>query len=448
MTGRRDGNAVAERSAGGFGGPLGLLLLLVLAVTAAVVTSHRYAAAPSVDFYHYWAVGKAREIDPGLGSPYRETDRYAAAVNSYAAETHGWRLGLANEYRRSLDLTGTPLFYYFFAILPGDYEKAFRIFFTLQSFLFVISLGSLGWILRRPPLPAATLCLVLVVASEPFFSDLRVGNVSTFQLAALTALTAALSRLRKTSRDAAVAMALAAVPVMILLKPNLLPMGSLMGVCLSFNSARSSFRKALVFCVPLAVLLLALPCAYFRSWTVWGDWLQLVAARGGTRLVYPVAEGNFSLPAILTEFAGLSHSTAALLVFASLVVSFGVALLRGKPGWLRECAADPFWTITASTAATLILAPLAWVHYYVLLALPAGWLLFGSHVIPGGILLGAAALLLSSGLFSPVYQLLGLRTLEPGTFAAGAVVLWSAAILVLARPGSISPSTSVHGSDP
>ncbi len=416
---------------------------------AAAFTVDRYRTAPSVDFYHYWAVGKARRIDPGLGSPYREAGRYAAAVNRAVAGESDPRLRAANRYRRTLDLTGTPLFYTLFAALPGDYERAFRAFFSLQVCLFVASFAGLGPLLRRPFLPAAALGLALAVAYEPFSSDLRVGNVSTFQFAALTALTAALVRVRAVLRpDFTVAAALSAVPFMVLLKPNLALPGIAAAVCLGLNSSRASWRRALFLAAPLLLLALSLPSLYFGTPTVWSDWLRLAAAGEGTRLVYPVAEGNFSLTAIVSDLFGLPFFAALALVLAALLASFGGALARGGLSSLRACAADPRWAMASSTAATLALAPLAWVHYYLLLLLPAGWLLLGRHSIPGGTGLGAAALLLSSGLPSPVYASLGLLALEPGTFAAGTVVLWAAAMAALARPGSLTASGAQDDSGP
>jgi len=78
-------------------------------------------------------------------------------------------------------------------------------------------------------------------------------------------------------------------------------------------------------------------------------------------------------------------------------------------------------------------APLYWLHYYVLLLIPALWLLSGptsSAYVPG---LAAGAVLMSSGIVEFVFRLLQWREAIPASIALSWLPLWGAILLPLAR---------------
>jgi len=394
-----------------------LLLLAFLAVVALSETHSRFVNSPGVDFYHYWGVGKASQFSSQpLGSPYANRDAYAAALNARAdSGVEDARFEAANQRRRQLDLTGTPLFYACFRLLPSDYSFAFALHQSLQVLLLVVSVLLLGRLHRVSPYEALALGLLLVFVYWPMLSDLRVGNVSTFQLAAIVALTASAARGVRGGGF------LAALTFLTMLKPTIGLVTALLA--LQLWSRRPASRKIPAFLPSVAVAAagFALPCVVFGSWSVWTDWIALLRERGE----FPIAEGNHSTPLLLSEAFGVSVVTAAWAVLVLLLLSAALALWRagwGKARFLEE----PMRLAAIGIVATLALSRLAWAHYFVLSLLPALWLFWSQR--RGGVWLATISLALTSTLLGAIVELSGWSSLVRYSLAASWVPLWIGAL--------------------
>ena len=143
---------------------------------------------PGIDFCQSWGVSKAKQWSGGqLRSPYVDTTKYAEVLNAHADGSRDLRFRRANQinkklYQNKLALLGTPLYYLIFSFLPQYYSLAFGIFQVLQVILFITSVVMLNSGRHEYWLGLLSLALLLVVVYEPLLSDLRVGNINSFQL--------------------------------------------------------------------------------------------------------------------------------------------------------------------------------------------------------------------------------------------------------------------------
>ena len=93
-------------------------------------------------------------------------------------------------------------------------------------------------------------------------------------------------------------------------------------------------------------------------------------------------------------------------------------------------------------------APLYWLHYYVLLLIPALWLLSGptsSAYVPG---LAAGAVLMSSGIVEFVFRLLQWREAIPASIALSWLPLWGAILLHMSSPRALDAASRHVGDAP
>ena len=83
--------------------------------------------------------------------------------------------------------------------------------------------------------------------------------------------------------------------------------------------------------------------------------------------------------------------------------------------------------IAGGIALTIAISPLVWFHYYVLIIIPAFWLLNGTR--RSDQVLGLAAITLSSGMLTVLFAPLGWTGAVPITIAASWIPLWCAILL-------------------
>jgi hypothetical protein len=407
-----------------------LLLLAFLAVLALTETHSRFVNSPGVDFYHYWAVGKASRFSAEpLGSPYANRDAYAAALNARAdSGQEDARFEAANRRRRQLDPTGTPLFYACFLFLPSDYSFAFALHQSLQVLFLVASVFLLGRVHRVSPYETLALGLLLVVVYWPMLSDLRVGNVGSFQLAALVALTASAVRdARSGVGERRGGGFLAALTFLTMLKPTIGFVTFLLALQLWLRRPASRRLPAFYPSLAVAAAGFMLPCIAFGSWSVWTDWIVLLRERGG----FPIQQGNHSTPLLLSEAFGIDVDVAGSGVLLLLLCSAAIALWRAPRGATRFLA-DPMRVAAIGIVATLALSRLAWAHYFVLSLLPALWLFWSPR--RGGAWLAVASLAMTSTILGAVVELSGWSPILRYSLAASWVPLWFG-ILTAPLPG-------------
>jgi hypothetical protein len=83
---------------------------------------------------------------------------------------------------------------------------------------------------------------------------------------------------------------------------------------------------------------------------------------------------------------------------------------------------------------TIATSPLCWIHYYMLVLIPAFWLLSSSS--RPAALLAALGVLLSAGTVGLALRAAGLAEAAPVTIAASWVPLWAALLVVPGRDGA------------
>jgi len=433
-----------------------IFLIVMLASLALGQTVVRLSRTATIDFYHFWGVTHAlRLTDHKLGSPYTESRSYGDVLNAYADKSSNAQLKAANRVRRIPDLTGSPLLYASFFFIAEDYSSSVTVFFLLQVLSFLASLVLLGFLYRYDKFPMFGIALVLFISFGPFQSDLRVGNISSFQLFALTLLLALAHWLQRDlsfgPKVVLGALLLTGLSFLTLLKPTVVVTGILIAVHLWVKHGRRIFAASAIPAAVLSVLFLIIPCLYFRSWSIWSDWYDAIHGPIKTRLLYPVELGNFSSPLLLSGLFRADVFTVAMtmivLLAASLVLTVGWGAkshtLR-QPSMtslfdsLGQVFTDPNRVAAIGITLTIAAAPLYWNHYYVLSVIPCLWLMSLSPGLNhlGG--LGLIALVMTSGVFDFFLRQWKWTEVEAGMVAFSWIPLWSAILLQLV-PASGSP---------
>ncbi|WP_214404225.1 glycosyltransferase family 87 protein [Pseudonocardia lacus] len=219
-----------------------------------------------------------------------------------------------------------------------DPLTGYRIFAALMLLTALASVLAVARELRLPPVVQVGAALA-VLASSPLHGTLVLGQIYPVLLAAMVAGWIAERRGRPV---------LAAVlyGVAVALKPSLAPVLLLAGVQRRWSALRAGIASAAV--ATLVGVLAAGPSSAFA-------WLHLALDQ-----VAPDVPDNASLPGLAARF-GLP---------SSLGTALGVAVLVGTLAWCgyRRDRVDPVGTAPwAVLAAGLLLAPIAWHNYLMLL---------------------------------------------------------------------------------
>jgi hypothetical protein len=429
-------------------GKTGILVAILLAFAALTVSVGNFRDAIGEDFYQYWGVEQAQKLSPReLKSPYVEPSRYAAVLNTYAAGSSDARLREASRYRHELELNQTPLCFSFFSFLPANYSLAFGFFQSVQIILFLAAIIMLGRGLGENWTGPLTLALVLLIFYQPLLSDLRVGNLNSLQFFALVLVTG-LARRALTGRGTGDPLGpsivfMGALVFLTLLKPNLTLVMLLLAAHLWTQVKPAVFARAALAAAGLAVILLALPCWQFHSWQVWPDWYRYSQGLDAKKLLAFIPQGNYALVLLGAKDLGVGVGGATALLAVALLASWLAALrLAVSPGprkiaaWGRAAArslGDPYLSAALGVTLTLALAPLVWLHYYVLSLLPALWLLWGRQQWRLAWAAAGLALLLTSGVVSHVLMSFwGGDGWVPYSYALGWVPLWIGVLAAVA----------------
>lgn len=364
------------------------ILSLVLLVLLSLNTWGTRLPIAGIDFYHYWGVAKAPQLSASpLQNPYVSSAAYADALNQHADTSADQILKEANDYRRTLDLTGTPLLYTAFSILPINYSLAIKGFRLVQLVLFVAAILGIGY-LQGNSRDFIVLALVLSATFLPFLSDMTVGNLNAIQLFLLVALAVLIEHSPHQTAYARWRSGLIVLCCLIfitLLKPNLLLASLMLGIAFLANYGLPRPTILIPGGLAFTALVVAITNLCLGSSRVWLDWYELVSA-SQDRLAYPIEAGNYSTALLLAQLYQLDIVTAVNAIAVFLIISLGsiVAiaatkqegpLLRSSRAIVLSILQDTGLMVSMAVVATIALSPLVWAHYYTLLLLPALWLL-------------------------------------------------------------------------
>ncbi len=430
-------------------------MCVVLLASAAIDGSVRnVASAVGLDLYHYWGIANAGAFsDTPLGSPYLNEPAYLATLNQRVDQSGDLALMDANKiWRHRLLVTATPFFYTCFSGLPEDFTTALRWFQLGHVLAFLAAIALLVRMCGGRRLLIWLLPPTLLVSFEPWLSDFRVSNVNALQLLAAVLLVGETNRRLGPSRskgqpgwpDATALLVIAGS--LCLFKPNFVIVA---GALVGYVAAQLPWRQFLIGAAVAALfggILAAIPCLYFAEPNIWAHWYARIYGGDSGSLLYPIEWGNYGTIVLLGWRFGLGIAGAFQVTTSALVLSFlGVVAARVSRQGLkgpdatsyvrrlgRRLLADPWLVASAAATVTLAVAPLAWFHYYVLVLLPALWLVIRS---PGGRLsavLGATAVLLC-GVLPLHLDRVGSGELVHLSCAASWLALWGGVLLVVAR---------------
>lgn len=401
---------------------VGLFGLLAAVATIRVLVG--FDPGGTVDFYQFRGVPVARQLRDGLPPPYvdpeatRETleEHFRGETDPRVLRAHRFRMGEFEPF-------GSPLLYLSFAPLPRDYRLASGLFACIQGLCFALGAALL---MRRSGFGAfasTAIAVLLVVAYRPFGDDVFTGNLNSIQLAAFAAALAWTERAFETPRRTlAVGSLLAGLVALTLWKANFALAAAALAAHLAWRIGARDSLRAIGVALPAVALLVAAPCLYFRSATVWLDWVRRVFGDPNRLADYALEVGNTSTPRLLHEWWGVEPAAASLGLLLLLVAT----LLPVA----RRAIADAHLSTGLGIAAVLALTPLVWFHYFVLALIPGLWLLAPSQPRAARAL-GAIALVLYSAVYAPLVAAatpkLVTGMLQP-LWALGWIPLWAALV--------------------
>jgi hypothetical protein len=424
---------------------INVLIIVLLASLAIPSSIKNYLVSPGIDFYQFWGVSKAQELsNDKLKSPYDEHAKYAEVLTAYVDQLPNVRLKKANEHRHNgFDLTGTPLFYAIFALLPMNYTFAFGVYQILQIVLFIASVVMLGSMYNEDKSGLLSLALLLVLIYEPLLSDLRVGNFNSIQLFTLVLLIIFAERMARSAHNPLIpsAVFMCSLVFITLLKPNLSLVTLLLSVHLWALHGTRVFSIASAVSAVFCAFLVVVTSLKFNSWMVWLDWYNYLIGTDSAKLFYPVSQGNYATVLLVSSLFDKSNFVITVIIACALLFSAAIALIMSRSDksnmkgiWQSTLRSlhNPHLIVALGVTATLILSPLAWFHYYLLSLIPAIWLLSARHHWRHCSKAGGLSVLLTSNVPSSlVVFLFGYVSIVPYGVASGLVPLWFGVLATL-----------------
>jgi hypothetical protein len=409
-----------------------MISAFVVLLLVQIVVAHSLTLFPRIilfDLYQYWGVAVARRAGGAtMGNPYADAGRYHTVLSAYASASSDQRL--ASLQRARPGFTATPFLYMLFGALPADYSRAATLVHVLQVVLFVGAVILLGRICHYPWFPLLCLSLVLVVASGPVSSDLRMGNLGCFQFAALTGLLALTMLLRRIPHLALGGAVLTGLTLLVIAKPNIVPAVAAMALSVWWAHGIRFVAIAAIPAALSAALAVLVSCTYFGSWTVWHDWYRVVFGKNPYSLVRPAEGGNYASPRLFSSWLHVDVWLVIAVTGAVLALSLIALAVRAARantpnraslvmGAFGRAFDDPRLAAAIGVTTCIALSPLFWYHYYVIALIPGLWLLNAGGASSLA-LWGLAALVLSSGLLNVLFLSLGWSA----AVEAGAALSW------------------------
>jgi hypothetical protein len=319
---------------------------------------------PASDFYQFWVVGQ--ELAAGrAGDVYADAERERIGGRYLQQALRGGdrtEVRTARQ-RETLETYSTPFLYTVFAAFSsGDYDRdlaRYRVF-SLASLLFAVVV--LCRLLGYGALSTLAALAILGSWFAPVRSDWLVGNVNCFQLAGLAVFAWLVGRRpdRTGSVLAGFVLALGAM-----FKPNSAPVILLLFVAWGMRRRSEKLAFASVGIVAGMVFALVWSSVGFGDAGIWWSWASALSRLPDELIT--LALGNHAASRLAVEAFGVDVSVPMAVVCGTLV---GFAMLRGLWG---EAPADPperagledLHVVALASVLTLLVSPLAWLHYYV-----------------------------------------------------------------------------------
>lgn len=320
-------------------------LLVVFGLRSAWQTA---SSSQGLDFYQFWIGGQEAPHERGaLWSP--DTAKRLGSTYYYrAASGKSERMYVVASGRRELELFSTPFLYTCFGALPADYERAYLIWCILGLASLVAAIAIMARALRWPMAAFLFFLAFVLLLFQPLTSELRVENVNEVQLLIIAAYFVTPPAVRG-----------AILGVAIALKPNValaLPLVA----AFEFTHDRRKLLPEMLGVAAGGAAAAVVSSAYFRSATVWIDWLR--AARSLSQTIYARETGNVAPALFLGRYAWV----------LAIVLTIAAAYVVVRH---REASAE--LAVSLGLVVYLLSAPLVWLHY-LLLAIPLAMILLSA----------------------------------------------------------------------
>ncbi len=350
--------------------PTSALATLALALAGSLAAAGLWGRAGEVvgiDFYQFWAVGRAAAV-AGPVDPYSPAgDERIVALALAHSQDSPYR-DTAARYRRVLETYGSPLFYAAFVPLAWPhYETSLLVFQAASLAAGVVALFLLARAAGLPGPAAVALPAALLEWSQPLYADTSVGNVGRLQLACVCAVLVVLAaRTRGRHLAAGFLLALAAA-----FKPTVLLAPVALAAALAVRGAGRDLLRLGAGLLGGLIAAVATAAALGFAPATWLAWMRAVRAMPESQIT--LALGNYGWRRLAADATG--HDPVAVSVaLAGLVLVAGVWRSRGAPA--EAAAFEEQRAVALGCLAYLFAGRLVWSHYY-LLATPAAVLALG-----------------------------------------------------------------------
>lgn len=353
-----------------FKNPLNLILaaLTILALLGAWQFSKE---SPGVDYYVAWVAADAVNNDTPHNI-YDSSSRYTLAVlyrNKADAQKDAPRQKQMAAYRTELHMTATPFLYWVTGLLTtGDYERDLTLWHLLSLILVTISILVMCRLLKFTPATSLAILLPVLVWFAPLQSDLRVGNVNSFQLGLIGLIFWLQSR--QANRGYLFATGLA-IGLLVMFKPNLGP------VALMFAGGWLVRRQFMQLGVSLAGMVTGALTAVLTSsiWvgstTVWLDWLKFIQLVVGHS--FGQKSGNYATVSQISSGISPLGQLSTAIILSLLCLAFfwwGRRRVNASASDLDDknrLFVENSLLIATGCIITMLASTLVWLHYYLLI---------------------------------------------------------------------------------
>lgn len=349
-----------------------LTLILAVFMVLSMLGAWGYAEdTPGLDYYVAWVAAdsvknknKAYIYDPA--SSYKLPSQYR---NKAEQVKEAPRLERISEYKKEMSFSATPFFYWVTgAIAVGDYETDLTVWHAFSLFMLALFIIIVCRLLGFSAATSLAIFIPVIVWFVPLHSDLRVGNVNSFQLGMVGLAMWLQSRAGNPKYLFAAGLL---IGLIVMFKPNLAPISLILAGGWLLRRQISGLVTGLSGMLTGALVAILVSSWWLGHSSAWLDWLKVIS---GTVGAAPKKGGNYSLMQQLT--GGLSPMGQLLL--ALVLVSAALALFWWGRRRQSRLSANPetrstdresledILLIAMGCIIALMASALVWIHYYML----------------------------------------------------------------------------------
>ncbi|MDH4018335.1 MAG: DUF2029 domain-containing protein [Xanthomonadales bacterium] len=357
-----------------------LSLILAALTTLALLGAWQFSKeSPGVDYYVAWVAADAVNNDTPH-KIYDSSSRYILAVlyrNKADAQKDAPRQKQMAAYRTELHMTATPFLYWITGLLTtGDYERDLTLWHLLSLVFVTISILVMCRLLKYSPATSLAILLPILVWFAPLQSDLRVGNVNSFQLGLIGLIFWLQSR--QANRGYLFATGLA-IGLLVMFKPNLGPVALMFAGGWLVRGQFMQLGVSLAGMVTGALTAVLTSSIWVGSATVWPDWLKFIQLVVGHS--FGQKSGNYASvsqisssisPLVSSSISPLGQLSTAIILSLLCLACFwwGRRRVNASASELDDknrLFVENSLLIATGCIITMLASTLVWLHYYLLI---------------------------------------------------------------------------------